>query len=612
MKISYNWLKWYIPEAPDRDKLADIFTYHICEVESVEKKEGDTIFDINILPNRSHDLLSHKGVAQELASLLNISYTDPTPKYKTPSSVATNLKIDIKTDKCRRFMGRVVRNVKVGPSPDWVVNHLESIGERSINNLVDATNIVMYNTGQPTHCFDLDKLEGGIIVRPSLKDDVLNLLPSTKNPKGVVVKDKEGVMLVCDEKKPLALAGIKGGADSGVSDNTTNIILEVGNFDPISIRKTAQALNIFTDARKRFENDLSPELAPYAMRELSTLIFEMFPDATFEDIVDVYTVKQKEKKLKFSADRISKILGLEVSVVEIGNILERYKIGYKNEGDVFEIIVPPMRLDLTCEEDMAEEIGRILGYDKVKPIIPKINFTPKVNETYIKMSAVRNELRSKGYSEVMSYAFCDKGEIEVMQSASDKKLLRTNLADGLKERLKLNKINSALLEMKEVKIFEIGSVFKKGSEETHVAYNEKDGIIEKTLDELYQAVTAGVFSSGPRKKSPDHSENTPAVTANLEKFKMWSLYPFISRDIALWVPESVVAGDVEKIIRENMGELVVHGPYLFDEFKKDGKISYAFRLIFQSYERTLTDLEVGTFFDKITNKIKEKADWQIR
>src|SRR3989344_4029332 len=141
MKVSYNWLKWYMPDAPDADKLADIITYHIAEVETVEKKDGDSILDIKILPNRAHDLLSHLGVARELASLLNINFVDPTPKYKIPESKPTKLIKTIESPNCRRYMGRIVRNIKIGPSPQWVVKHLESIGQRSINNIVDATNL---------------------------------------------------------------------------------------------------------------------------------------------------------------------------------------------------------------------------------------------------------------------------------------------------------------------------------------------------------------------------------------------------------------------------------------------------------------------------------------
>lgn len=597
MKISYNWLKWYIPDAPDAEKLADIFTYHVAEVESFEKlPDGDFIFDINILPNRAHDLLSHQGIARELASLLNITYVDPTPKYKIPESHPTKLVKEIESKKCRRYMGRVIRNIKVGPSPEWVVKHLESIGQRSINNIVDATNITMYDCGQPAHVFDLDKIPSlKLKVRDAKKGEKMVLLG------GEIKELDESMMIIADDEgNALDIAGIKGGKYAELTNETKDIILECANFDPTSVRKTAQKLNIFTDARKRFENDLSPELASYGMVELSALIYEMCPDATFEDIVDIYPVKQEVRKLSFSVNKISKILGMEVSVVEVGNILERYKIGYKNEGDIFEIVVPPFRLDLQIEEDMAEEIGRILGYDKLKPQIPKIDFTPKVNDTYAKISWARNKLLSEGYSEVMTYSFASKGEVEVEKSASDKKFMRTNLSDGLKESLKLNQANAPLLGEDKIKIFEIGTVFKKSGEEVHVAYGDKKEVKEMELEEYSKEMPNDLVQA-------DHSEKHSDSA-----FKMWSLFPFIARDVAVWVPEDVKSTDVAKVIKENEGELVVRGPELFDEFKKEGKVSYAFRLVFQSYERTLTDNEVNDVMVTIHSKITEHPNWQVR
>ncbi len=621
MKVSYNWLKWYIPDAPSAEKLADIITYHIAEVETVEKKDGDSIFDIKILPNRAHDLLSHQGVARELASLLDINFVDPTPKYKIPESKPTRLVKTIESSKCRRYMGRIIRNVKIGPSPEWVVKHLESIGQRSINNIVDATNIVMYDCGQPAHVFDLAKVKDlKLKVRNANNGEQIALLGGEKK----ILNDT--MMVIADDfGNSLDIAGIKGGNYAELTKDTTDIILECANFDPTSVRKTAQTLNIFTDARKRFENDLSPEMAEYGMLELSALIAEMCPEAIFEDIVDVYPKKQEECKLFFSAERISKILGLKISDREIEDILKRYNISYEKTplpdghsplagGAKYEIRIPPMRLDLEIEEDMAEEIGRILGYDKVEPCLPRINFTPKVNETYAKIQVARNKLLTDGYSEVMTYVFCDRGEVEVMQSASDKKFLRTNLSDGLKESLKLNKINSSLLGLNEIKIFEIGTVFLKDKEETHVVYNEKDKIIEKKLDEFTSQIQenfAALPASGLR-HGLNFSVSASHTGVTLQKFHMWSLFPFIARDIAVWVPVNVTSVEVSKIIKDNAGELVIRGPELFDEFKKDDKISYAFRLVFQSYERTLTDTEVNEIMEKITNKIKENTGWQVR
>ncbi len=603
MKVSYNWLKWYLPDAPDADKLADIVTYHVAEVESVEKREdGDSIFDIKILPNRAHDLLSHQGIARELASLLNIAYADPTQKYKAPESKPTNLKIEIQTDKCRRYMGRVVRGVKVDQSPEWVVKHLESIGQRSINNLVDAANITMFDCGQPTHIFDLNKVKDKIIVRQAKEGEELLTLDNKQ------CKFKSVDVVIADTSGPLGVAGVKGGKSTEVDTNTKNIIIEVANFDPTSVRKTAQALNIFTDARKRFENDLSPELVSFGMLELSALIAEMCPEATFEDVVDVYPQKQLERKLSFSLERISKILGLEVSVSEVEDILKRYNFEYKNQAGKYEIIVPPLRLDLVLEEDIAEEIGRVLGYDKVKPVIPKINFKTKANEVYSKIVWARNKLLSEGYSEVMNTSFTTKGEVSVLASASDKNFLRTNLSDGLKESLKLNKINAPLLGIDEVKIFEIGTVFKNAGEEMHIAYGDKKEIKEVMLDDFTKSAESflnGLAGVGdPGNRGPE--KTTPPM-----KFNMWSLFPFIARDVAVWVGEGISSDEVLKVIQQNAGNLVVRGPELFDQYKKDGKISYAFRLVFQSYDRTLTDTEISEIMNKISEKLKQNG-WEVR
>ena len=262
--------------------------------------------------------------------------------------------------------------------------------------------------------FDLNKVKGAR----------LNINACSKWTKITLLTGEEKelnntMVMISDGRKPLD-TGIKGGKYAEITTSTTDLILEADNFDPVFARKTGQALNIFTDARKRFENDLSPELASYAMHELSALVLEMCPEAVFEDIVDTYPEKQAERKLSFSAERISKILGLNVSSDEIEDILKRYNFVYTENKGVFKITVPMMRLDLEIEEDMAEEIGRILGYDKIKGNIPKINFKPKVNETYAKIEWVRKKLLADGYNEVMTYTFRDKGEVEVMQSASDK------------------------------------------------------------------------------------------------------------------------------------------------------------------------------------------------
>ncbi len=593
MKVSYKWLKSYIPDLPQAEKLADVFTFYLSEVESIENIKDDTVYDIKILPDRAHDLLSHRGIAKEIASLLDLKFIDPVLMYKVPAVVPTSLEINVKSDKCRRYMGRIVRNIKIGPSPEWMTSFLEMIGQRSINNIVDAANIVMYDCGQPTHAFDLAKVASDkLIVRDAREGENMVTLDNRDWKLG------SPDLVITDEKKVLAVAGIKGGKFAEVGGNTKNILLEVANFDPVSIHKTAQSLNIFTDARKRFENDLSPELCDLAMQEFSALIFELCPEASFEEIVDIYSKKQSERKLVFRKEKVSNILGLELSTQDVKNILDRYGFSFTENDGTFEAIIPPMRLDLLLEEDMAEEIGRIIGYDKIPPKSPKIDFQLPADNTYAKIVFARSKLLNEGYGEVITYSFRDEGEIEVLASASNKKFLRANLDLGIKESLKLNQLNIPLLDMDEIKIFEIGTVFKKGGEEIRVVYADKNGTKEATLDEFSEDMPKG-FSFSLSK------------TSNI-KFKMWSLYPFISRDVAIWVPKEVESNQVYKVLKENAGDLLIKDPYLFDEFKKDDKISYAFRLVFQSYERTLKSEEIDQIMSNITNKIKEKTDWQIR
>jgi phenylalanyl-tRNA synthetase beta chain len=591
MKISYNWLKWYVPEAPDANALAEAIVFHAFEVESVEKFGDDFILDIKTLPDRNHDCLSHLGIAKEVSAILHIPFNDPTLQYKIPTSAPTELKIDIQTSICRRYMGRIVRNIKVAPSPEWVVKHLESIGQRSINNIVDATNLTMFNCGQPCHAFDLGKSKEEIVIRNANEGEKITLLTGEGKElvdTTAVISDNTG--------NSLAVAGVKGGKYAEVNNGTTDILIEVANFEPTSVRKTAKALNIQTDSTKRFENDVSPELAPYAMRELSALLVEMFPEAVFEEVIDIYPQPQEVKTISVSSDYINKKLGSNFSTEEIENIWKRLKFEYvKNEGE-FTITQPALRLDLCEPHDFVEEVGRILGYDKVEAVIPKLDWKPKINEVFYKTLAIKKHFVDLGYSEVMTYSFRDKGEVEMLKTASDKKFLRTSLKDGLEESLKLNTLNAPLLGLDQVKIFEIGTVFSKDGEQVNVSYNEKKNVVEMSLDEYCVKNNIVVGDSyGDLLQS--------ATGSTVPAFASWSLYPFISRDIAVWVPESISSDSLKEIYQKNGTELLVREPRLVDTFTKDGKTSYAFRLVFQSFERTLTDADVNEIMTKITKEI---------
>lgn len=597
MKISYNWLKWYIPEIPAAEKLADVFTYHLCEVDGMETWQDDTIFDLNILPNRAHDLLSHKGVAKELSGLLQIPFVDPTPSYKIPESKETSLKINIETDRCRRYSARITRGVKIGPSPEWVVKHLESIGQRSINNVVDATNLTMFDCGQPTHAFDLAKVKGEIKIRNAKAGEKITILGGEE--KELIETD----MVIADEEGALAIAGVKGGTKAEVDENTKDVIIEVANFDPASVRKTAKRLGIFTDSTKRFENDLSPVYVTPAMVELSALFVEMFPEAIFEDVVDEYPTREtfeKKKMVVVSQKDINRILGTNFDVATITTAVLSLGFDYSETDGIFQVFVPLERLDLNLTQDLVEEVGRVIGYEKVAPVMPEISRKPKINETFAKVFAVRKKLLEEGYSEVMTYTFTKKGKVEVARGVKGKSYLRTNISDGIKESYEMNKLNAGVLGMDEVKVFEIGTVFPEADKEIiNMAVADKKGIKEMTIDEYVKENNLYISEY-------EISENSEKENKH---FKQWSSFPFIIRDVAVLLPNETDKQELEDILEK--AKLLAREPRLVDVYQKDYQTSYAYRLVFQSDEKTLSDDEVAPIMEDLYMKIKGKG-WEVR
>lgn len=603
MKISYNWLKSYIKDIPNEDEIINLVTFKLCEIEDVEKlPNGDTIFDLKILPDRAHDLLSHQGVAREVASLLGLEFK--LPEYKIPETKNTNLKINIESPNCNRYMGRIVRGVKIGPSPRWMLEYLKSIGQRSINNIVDATNIVMFDCGQPIHAFDLQQLlDGKIVVKQARNDQKIELVGSEK----IIANLKDTDMIITDGIKNLAIAGVKGGLNSGISDNTIDLLIEVANFNAVSVRKTARRLGIQTDASKRYENNLSSTLCVFAMNEISALILEMCPEASFEEVVDIYPTKQESRKILFQSDYISKLLGVNITNQEIEKILKNYNYKFTNTLNGFDVDIPEMRLDLLSPRDFVEEIGRAYGYDKIIPKLPEvIKDNSRDNITWIKIYLAKQKLSLDGYQEVMTYVFVDKGELEVMASASNKNYLRTNLKNSIKESISLNQNNLLLLEANEVRVFEIGTVFTKKREEIHVAYGDKKNIIEMTLDE-YIKIIFPEFTDENLTDILKISNNN----VEIEIFKFWSLYPFMTRDIAVWVPEGIKPELLIDIYKDFGTELLVKEPKLFDSFTKEKRTSFAYRLVFQARDRTLTDGEINKIMSEISDKIKSFG-WEVR
>ncbi len=790
MKVSYTWLNHHLHShaekhggetysLPHPEKVAELLIFNAFEVESVEKVGDDYVLDVKITPNRAHDCLSHKGIAREVARLLGKPiYPEKFIDYSVTSDKEVFIEI-AEPKLCPRYMGVVIENITVKESPEWLKKRLETLGQRSINNVVDATNFVMLEIGQPLHAFDLDNISTDtagnphIIVRNAVAGERL----ATLDEKELALDD--GLLIIADEKKPLALAGVKGGKVAEINGHTTSIMIESANFNPTQVRIASQKSGIRTDSSYRFEHGLSPVLAEEGMRLAIEMILELAknPDTKIGEISDAYPRKRNDYWLGVSVSEVNKVLGTNLKEKDIEKILKQlhfpfeiinpikrvfelapkfvgvpYKLGasisydapssfdcasfvayiyahtgiglprisvdqyvyseriergeiktgdlvfsnnesndvmkYKSveflpgtpvEGGVshvgivldngkiihasstkgqviieelknsdrfknitgygrvifdkeerFAVTVPKERLDLMAtrsflvsgiKEDLIEEIGRIYGYRNIKATKPAKSTKKLINdEKFDKANKIRESLVKEGFSEVMTYTFVNKGEIELKNPiAEDKKFLRDNLINGLDTSIISTIIHNApLLGLNKIKIFEIGTVFKKNSEEIYVAVREsKDLKISPILSRSRIVEVRGLtgneytLDKAYNEFVKSDSGSSETTESKLIRYKPISQYPFALRDIAVFVPSGTDESAVKKIIEKEAGDLLVRTD-LFDRFEKDGKISYAFHLVFQSYEKTLSEDELNKIMERITAMLNKQKGWEVR
>lgn len=698
MKISYNWLQSYFSKKlPEPNKLAELLTMHSFEVEDFKeirstkheirnksekinskKETKDWIFDIDVLPNRTHDCLSHIGVAKECGVLLGykMKNTSPNPSLLrkgeeglplTKGEVGGGeLKIQVKDPElCRRYMGRVIENIEVKESPKWLKERLEAIGQKSINNIVDATNYVMFETGQPLHAFDSNKLESRklkvesknekqIIIRKA-KRGVAKGEPRQGREKittldGQEVELDENILVIADKKEALVIAGIKGGKKAEVDKNTTSIILESANFEPVNIRETSRKIGIRTESSLRFEQGLSPELAEMAMDRMTELILEIAQakDTKVGKKVDVYPKKQKRTILEVRPEDISKLLGIDVKEKDMVDILTQ--LGFevkKGKNKMLVVTVPFERLDVERKEDLIEEVARIYGYEKIPSTIPSSTIIPPArNDTFFYAELVRNILIGIGFSEVYNYSFDSDASVGVNEKdavelanpiAKDKKFLRKSLLEGLNKNIKEN-----LKYFSDVRVFEIGKIFNKNGETFSLAvatgskkpssnkdnFYEMKGVVEILLNKM--GVTDVYFDSHGEKvadiKVGDASIGTidhNALEINFEAFvhvaqeeneyRAISRYPAMKRDVAIFVPLNTKMIEVLDVIENTAKDLLIDTDLfdIYEDIENDRK-SLAFHLIFQSNKKTLSDKEVNVLMNKIMTALDANVDWEVR
>ncbi|MFA5925468.1 MAG: phenylalanine--tRNA ligase subunit beta [Parcubacteria group bacterium] len=485
MKYSYTWLKELSKTKKSPKQLADLLTMRSFEFEGLKTEGKETQMEFSILPNRGHDALSHIGMAREICALEGRKFT---PTFNVGSALAVprsdlGVNIEIKDKKlCLRYVGAVIKNIKISPSPKWMQTRLLVSGVKPINNIVDITNYVMLETGQPMHSFDLEKIKGEISNKSKTSNSKIKIIirRAKKNEKIILLDDKEYMLsendlVIADSEKVLALAGVMGGSDSAISNKTASIVLESANFNATSIRKTRTSQNIITESSHRFEREIDPNLAETAMARAIELTKEICgKNIEAASIMDIYPKKVKPWQVKLDTNYVNRLLGENIPIAKMKNILEN--LGLKSlrhsvsKWIFFEI--PTHRIDLKTQEDLIEEIGRIYGYENIKEQAPcaEVKALPR-NEKRDFENKLRDILIGFGFSEVMNYSFYGKEDIEkcglrvedhievANPLSSEQQYLRETFSPGILKNVNLN-----LKNFSDIKIFEIGREFgKKGN-----------------------------------------------------------------------------------------------------------------------------------------------------
>lgn len=610
MVVSYKWLQEFFDEPlPPADEVVELLTLHSFEIEGVDHAGDDTLIDIDVLPNRAHDCLSHRGIARELGSILGRDlHKDPftDPFLELPEEgIAVEVDKDVPSTST---IGILVRGISIKESPDWLKERLAVLGQRSINNVVDITNYVMLKMGQPLHAFDARVFANNVLrIKRAEEGEKLELLG------GTTVELTQDDLVISEGKKPLDVAGIRGGLEAEIAEDTTDIVISASHFDPTMVRKTAQRLKLWTDAAKRFQNDPSPYLAEHGAREC----LEMILDLAGGKVVGMSRAGMdlpEASTVELSIDRVNGLLGLELSLSDIEDILKRLGCAYHGT-DVLTVTVPHERIDLRIEEDLIEEIGRLWGYDKLPEVdLPEHSPVPVAKE-FLLLEHIRDVLVRGGFSEVYAYSLRDKGEVKLVNALNtEKNHMRTNLVDGLEEALEMNKKNLPLLGKEHVDIFEVGHVFVPdeklylGIASTRKKINFEE-IVEKLGLDVKVKVSGKVCEVDL--SNIDTDIELPGYEAPEVTFSIPSPYPYVLRDVAVWTPEGTKGEDVEKLIRGEAGELLYRID-LFDEFSKDGRTSYAYHLVFQSTTETLSDEEINVIMERVYELLRQQEGFEIR
>ncbi len=634
----------------------------------------DTILELSITPNRG-DCLSILGIAREIAAITGARFKDPFYLEEGEGEIEGLIEVEIRDrDLCPRYAAKIVEGVSIGPSPLWLRQRLEAIGIRPINNVVDVTNYVMMERGQPLHAFDYECIRGKTIIvrRAEEGEKILTLdgVERTLSSENLVIADRKG---------PIAIAGVMGGKDSEVTESTKTILLESAHFDPGCVRRSSKRLGLTTESSYRFERGVDPgENLVKAIERAAYLIRAVAGGRTTRTLDRDYLPKERPE-IRWRPERVRSVTGVDMGTEEMVEVLKRLSIRCVPEGEGFVAYPPSYRMDLKEEMDIVEEIIRIRGYDSIPESLPRVRLDlTSLKRDQILERRVRDALKDFGFSEVMNYSFVSPRLLEtfgyvdgllsiVNPLTEEQSVMRPSLIPGLVENARYNQNHQNL----DLRLFEIGKVFSGLEERRKMAglitgsrwkglwAMEKGSVdifdMKGVLEGIFELLRIGEVDFAPIKDVPYLSpsrgyilsvcgkdigllgEIHPIILHRLEVkgpvfvfeinledlfhipetprlFRPIPRYPYVTRDLSFLVDESISFGSIKERI---MGmDPTIRDVSIFDLYKgkgiPEGKKSLGIRITYLSEERTLTEEEVNSIHTRVIKELEEGFHISLR
>ena len=653
------------PEAPEYGIY--IFPEDAVVGESAVKALGldDVVFEYEITSNRV-DCYGVLGIAREAGATFQKKFCPPIVEVKENDEKASDyVKVTVEDPElCPRYCARVVKNVKIGPSPKWMQRCLASNGIRPINNLVDITNYVMEEFGQPMHAYDLDTIANQeIIVRRAGKDEKFVTLDGQER-----IMD-ENVLMICDGEKAVGIAGIMGGENSMITDDVKTVLFEAACFDGTSIRLSSKRIGLRTDASGKFEKGLDPNNAQAAIDRACQLMEELGAGEVVGGMVDVCSETREPSRVKFEPEKINKLLGTSLTKEEMIDYLGRVELAYDEKTD--EIVAPTFRQDIHCNADVAEEVARFYGYDKIPMTLPTGEATTGKLPFKLRIQEVARDIAEYcGFSEGMSYSFespkvfdklCIPEDSELRKVITisnplgeDYSIMRTSTLNGMLASLSTNYNR----RNKDVRLYELGNIYLPKSlpvtelpdERTMFTlgmYGKGDffdmkGVCEEFFEKIgmkkkvtydpnsgkpflhpgrqanmiYEGKVVGYLGEVHPAVADNYSIGEKAYIAVIDildvlefagfnhKYTGIAKYPAVTRDLSLVVPHAVLAGQIEEIFDQRGGN-ILESYQLFDIYEgaqiEKGFKSMAYSLVFRAHDKTLGENEISAAMKKIMN-----------